>query len=560
MHVISAVLVATLPLNVFVPNGNNREDNRNMPGPNLPTPVKSERFLHLLSGYEPAIFAYLSKGFNSGFSLHFEGTLEPLESQNLLSASEHPEIVDAKVFKELEAHRLAGPFAIPPFSPFRVSPLGVVPKKTPGEFRLIHHLSFPKGISINDGIMPANTSVRYATIEDAIRFIRHNGTSCYLAKTDIKNAFRIIPIDPKDYPLLGFKWRDSYYYDRCMPMGCSSSCKTFETFSTAVEWIARHKLHIHSILHLLDDFLIIAPTEDLCRAQLQLFLDLCHYLGIPIAPEKTMGPATTLQFAGIELDTQMLVARLPQDKIDKSIQLITSFLRRKKVSLQELQSLIGMLNFACSVVMPGRAFLRRLIDLTINVRAPHHKIRLNISAKEDLKIWLSFLQNFNCKSFFLDEHWVSSPKLRLFTDAAGSLGYGAVFGDEWCYGQWPDTWVGKNIAILEFYPIVLSVHLWGHRMTNQCILFFTDNEALVYVINKQSCRDKSLMFFVRHLVALCLKHNILFRAKHIPGVHNILADSLSRLQLQVFKEKAPATMHSNPTEIPLSLLPQHWGP
>ena len=72
-----------------------------------------------------------------------------------------------------------------------------------------------------------------------------------------------------------------------MPMGCSSSCLTFETFSTAVEWIARNKLKIDYILHILDDYLLVAPTEQLCQQQLDLFLSLCSYLGIPIAPDKT---------------------------------------------------------------------------------------------------------------------------------------------------------------------------------------------------------------------------------------------------------------------------------
>jgi hypothetical protein len=78
-----------------------------------------------------------------------------------------------------------------------------------------------------------------------------------LAKTDIKNAFRIIPINPADYHLSDIKWREFYYYDHAMPMGCSSSCHPFETFSTAGEWIAREKLLIDKLLHLLDDFLII---------------------------------------------------------------------------------------------------------------------------------------------------------------------------------------------------------------------------------------------------------------------------------------------------------------
>ena len=38
----------------------------------------------------------------------------------------------------------------------------------------------------------------------------------------------------------------------------------------------------------------------------------------------------------------------------------------------------------------------------------------------------------------------------------------------------------------------------------------------------------------RKLVSICLHHNILFKAKHIRGIHNNLADALSRLQVQTF--------------------------
>lgn len=57
----------------------------------------------------------------------------------------------------------------------------------------------------------------------------------------------------------------------------------------------------------------------------------------------------------------------------------------------------------------------------------------------------------------------------------------------------------------------------------------------MHVIDKQSCRDKDLMFFIRELVLVCLHRNVHFKAKHIPGLHNTLADSLFRLQLQTFR-------------------------
>lgn len=100
-------------------------------------------------------------------------------------------------------------------------------------------------------------------------------------------------------------------------MGCSSSCNIFVTFSTALEWIAQDKLRASSVLHILDDFLFIAPSEAKCQVDLDNFLCMCHRIGVPIAAEKTMGPANALQFAGIILDTALMEACLPEDKLAK---------------------------------------------------------------------------------------------------------------------------------------------------------------------------------------------------------------------------------------------------
>ena len=89
---------------------------------------------------------------------------------------------------------------------------------------------------------------------------------------------------------------------------------------------------------------------------------MCAYLGVPIAQEKTLGPSTVLHFAGITLDS-----------VRQEASLLESFLKRRKVTLRELQSFFGLLNLTCSVIVPGRAFLRRMIDLTISVRRPHHR-------------------------------------------------------------------------------------------------------------------------------------------------------------------------------------------
>ena len=91
------------------------------------------------------------------------------------------------------------------------------------------------------------------SIEDAIDLGKTSGVGSYMAKTDIKKAFRIVPLCPEDYCLYCFKWNGQFYFDKCLPMGCSSSCKIFETFSTAIQWMAHHKQGVQHMTHILDD-------------------------------------------------------------------------------------------------------------------------------------------------------------------------------------------------------------------------------------------------------------------------------------------------------------------
>ena len=228
------------------------------------------------------------------------------------------------------------------------------------------------------------------------------------------------------------------------------------------------------------------------------------------------------------------------------------------MTLKELQSLVGLLNFTCSVILPGRAFLRRLIDLTVGLKRPHHHVRLTIDAKADLQVWQRLLSGFNGRAFFLDDLWITSTTFELFTDAAGSLGYGAVFGKQWFYGPWPESWCSLNITFLEFFPIIVALHIWGSEMANKCVCFMTDNAALVEIINRQTSKHKLIMLLVRDLVLTSLKYNILFRARHISGVNNSRADLLSRLLVNQFRQIFPEA-DVMPTPVPDNLLPKSWS-
>ena len=160
--------------------------------------------------------------------------------------------------------------------------------------------------------------------------------------------------------------------------------------------------------------------------------------------------------------------------------------------------------------------------------------------------------------FFLEEAWATSCQLRFYTDAAKSQGYGIVFGRHWAYGEWPNDWkANRDISFLEFLPIVVGLSMWCHILRNKRVLFMTDNESVVHVINKQTSRDTYLLSLIRKRVLICLRNNILFSAKHIPGIKNGLADSLSRLQVSKFKSMSQG-MDRVPTPLPRHLRPEVW--
>ena len=151
----------------------------------------------------------------------------------------------------------------------------------------------------------------------------------FLAKTDIESAFRIIPVHPDYHCYLGMQWEGAIYYDTCLPMGLAESCRIFEELSTALDWAAYNKLGASAVVYVLVDFLFIEQTQARCELMLQDFKNMCNAAGIPLAREKTVGPAQEMQFLGITLDTIKMETRLPPDKLQHCQELLQSHCTKK---------------------------------------------------------------------------------------------------------------------------------------------------------------------------------------------------------------------------------------
>lgn len=484
-----------------------------------------------------------------GFRLGCNGGALGRVASNLPSIQKHLGVARQKIGEEVSAGRVAGPFTRQPFRVMICSPIGLVPKSSPGEFRLIHHLSWPHGRSVNDCIHHSAASVKYSSFDQVVDKIVLYGKGALLAKADIKSAFRLLPVHPDDHHLLGFTFQGHYYYDMAMPFGCRSSCAHFERFAKFLNWCLLQECRNGAWAdHYLDDYILVASNETQCKEALNKFVALCRSLGVPLASEKIEGPCTVIKFLGLFIDTVRMLVIVPPDKVQKALKLLDQITSHNKITLNRLQSIVGCLNFLCRAIRPGRVYLQRMIALTRGVRKPHHMVRITLGAKLDAVMWKTFLMEFNGSAAFLPTVWHDSSTLQFYTDASLTLGYGAYFAGSWFSGRWPKNPHNWSIAVCELIPIAIAILTWGVYISDKKVLIFCDNEAVASVLNKQSARCPKLMALMRLITLQCLRYNILIRSQWIATFSNGTADALSRHQIQRFRVLAPeADQQPTPT-------------
>ena len=120
-------------------------------------------------------------------------------AKNFKSVRGMEDVVRRKIQKEVAEGKVVAPFLEPPVPNLHISPLGVVHKKTPGEFCLIHHLSYPEGESVDDMIPQELCTVWYTSFNAAIRMVRAFSNGAELGKANIKSAFCLLPVHLNDF-------------------------------------------------------------------------------------------------------------------------------------------------------------------------------------------------------------------------------------------------------------------------------------------------------------------------------------------------------------------------
>ena len=288
------------------------------------TPVRSNRLWNCLEGYpnRMQIYSGFRDGFRIGITLPFNR--DPVKKQQkYINLNE----LANKLNTELENGRILGPYADMPIENLIVSPLYVVPKSTPGKFRLIHDLSHPETNSVNLHIDDSEKSVQYCSLVDVARYLvlMKRNQSWWMSKVDLKDAYRCVPIHRDDWRYLGMMFQDKYLCDICLPMGLGTSCRIFTEISNALAWMFKQQNPRAAIFNYLDDFLIMAADKEQCQSALDNFLSTLEYNGFPVSHEKTVLPYQSIEFLGLEVNSQNMSYFIPDAKRVKAVDMITLF-------------------------------------------------------------------------------------------------------------------------------------------------------------------------------------------------------------------------------------------
>jgi len=144
----------------------------------------------------------------------------------------------------------------------------------------------------------------------------------------------------------------------------------------------------------------------------------------------------------------------------------------------------------------------------------------------------------------LQSRWTPAPDIELFTDASGSIGWGAYYSGQWIQGRWSACQQEMTIEWkLELYAILVAGSTWGERWQTMRIMLRCDNEAIVACIKSGTSKAPLVMSLLREWWFICARFNFTASACHVPGKCNPIADALSRFDTRAFRQAAP---HAEP--------------
>ena len=270
----------------------------------------------------------------------------------------------------------------------------------------------------------------------------------------------------------------------------------------------------------------------------------------------------SLVFLGWEINSRSLSIALPQEKASAWIASIEDALSRPTISWDDAKTLVGRLNHVGYIIPSARHFLNRIRRLEY-VANKHGRAMFTIDARRDLALWILFLRraraglSMNLVVFRL-------PTTVGITDASeyGIGGYCLYSGRAWRYEFTKVEREAFSLNLKEFIgSVVNSKMLLPHDQCQYpCLLSLGDSSSATGWLHSSNF-DPDLhpmhAEVAREHARVTMHHDACDYSQHLPGLHNVVADSLSR-DFHLSHSKLTAMLYAaQPPYLPpqLSIVP-----
>jgi len=455
------------------------------------------------------------------------------------SAYQHAAVVDDLVADRLRRGLLVDVtrlYEADPLLPVFVSPMGVVPKSTPGRFRLILDGSCGLADAVNDFCDPRPLGdVCLATFDAVVADIldqrEHTpaGVPLLLFSTDLSDAYLSVPVRVDDWFQLAQVWRQRVYWNTACPFGLRASgfwlhCFT-AAFDSRIAAIAGRRPHTY-----VDDSLGIAPAGPPMAALQEAMETVAPSVGFSLSTKGGIAPPSTARsFCGWVFDTVAMTVSLPQHKLAALRALVAAHATRHRILATDLRSVLGKLSAASRGIRCSRPYLSELFHASSSTSG--RWVTLCAAARDDLLYWADLLTSFNGTRILR----APAPAATIFSDASTAWGYGFYCPELGVYacGQWstepdvaPPT---QHINVLEAGVGVAAAAIIGALLPRgSAISLWLDNTVAVGTVKRERGARGPLSNVARALAFLTDTLTITISPSHIQGVRNRVADALSR--------------------------------
>ena len=182
-------------------------------------------------------------------------------------------------------------------------------------------------------------------------------------------------------------------------------------------------------------------------------------LGVKQAEAKIYLPSRQMIWLGIHFDTDTMIMAVPKQKMREVMACLDMWLGKTRATRNEMQSLLGLLNFVASVAPPARLFTNRMLD-DLREAPPYGATSLPLQFKQDVRFFVELLPIFNGRKIMGKRVIPYQHQVELDVCLTGC---GAVAGDQYYATPFPEQVLEKEhtIAHLELLNASLQSRCGG---------------------------------------------------------------------------------------------------